>query len=164
MVCHSLAHLDNNFAALKNADMMTTTLTKALVQYLMAMTLPQEVGILHTREEKNPFVNVDMNYGRRSCLLSSSDLKSFQAETGIEITKGDVLSCETLAEFEDLIGTESEKVSVEKLSRLILHLTEVHGTVWNNLELVENFEDISDKGIINPAYIWPDYSVDYKVS
>lgn len=144
--------------------MMTTTLTKALVQYLMAMTLPQEVGILHTREEKNPFVNVDMKYGRRSCLLSASDLKSFRAETGIEITKGAILSCETLAEFEDLIGAEAEKVSVEKLSRMILHLTEVHGTVWNNLELVEDLDEISDNGIINPAYIWPDYAVDYKMS
>lgn len=140
--------------------MRSHILTKALVRYLMAMTLPQMVGVQFARKDKNPFVNIDMHCGRRSSLLSKTDLRNFQTETGIELTKGAVLSCETLAEFEDLIEAESEKVSIDKMAKMILHLTDVLGTVWLNLEMVDDIEEISDHDFVNPAYIWPDYGTE----
>lgn len=158
MVCHSLAYTPSNFAALKNANMMTTKLTKALVRYLMAMTLPQELGILHTPKEENPFISVKKRTGKKTCRLDDSDLERFKEETGIELSRAEILSCATMKELENLVGSKAGKVSMETLSGMILNLTSTLGTIWNNLELVESLDEISDGGIVDPSYVWPIYN------
>ena len=137
---------------------MTTKLTKALVQYLMAMTLPQELGILHTPEEENPFISVDKRTGKKTCRINDSELERFKDETGIELSQAEILSCATLKEMENLLGTKAGKFSMDTLSNMILNLTATLGTIWNNLELVENLDEISDRGMVDPAYVWPKYS------
>lgn len=142
--------------------METNVLSKALVSYLMAMTFPQLLGIPRSPEEENPFVNVDGKIGRRYCILSSSDLKTFQEETGIELTKASILSCSKLSELEEMMAeaAEAEKVSAETVARMVLQLISAIGKAWINLELVEDIDEISDGDHVNPAYIWPDYPVE----
>lgn len=142
--------------------MKTTDSAKALVRYLMAMAYPQLLSIAHTPEEENPFVDVDKKYGRRYCILSTPDLRAFRAETGISLTKGDILSCTTLSELEETMeeGLEYEKIQAETFARMVIQLTSAIGKAWCDLEMVEDIEEISDEGIINPAYIWPDFPVE----
>ena len=142
--------------------MENTILSKALVSYLMAMTFPQLLSIPRSPEEDNPFVNVDGKIGRRYCILSSSDLKTFQEETGIELTKASILSCSKLSELEEMMAeaAEAEKVSAETVARMVLQLISAIGKAWINLELVEDIDEISDGNHVNPAYIWPDYPVE----
>lgn len=142
--------------------MENTILSKALVSYLMAMTFPQLLNIPRSPEEDNPFVNVDGKIGRRYCILSSSDLKTFQEETGIELTKASILSCSKLSELEEMMAeaAEVENVSTETVARMVLQLISAIGKAWINLELVEDIDEISDGDHVNPAYIWPDYPVE----
>lgn len=144
--------------ALKNMNMKSTTLKKALVQYLMAMTLPQELGILHAPWEENPFLSVNQRTGKKSCKVNDSELGRFKEETGIELSRAEILSCATMKELENLVGSKSDKVSMEILTGLILNLTSTLGTVWNNLEFVESLDEISDGGMVDPAYVWPMYN------
>lgn len=137
--------------------MEATTLKKALVQYLMAMTLPQELGILHTSGEENPFISVKAKTGKKTCRIIDSELERFKVETGIELSRAEILNCATMKEIENLIGSKASKISMETLMSLILNLTSTLGTIWNNLELVESLDEISDGGMVDPAYVWPAY-------
>lgn len=135
--------------------MKTNTLKQTLVQYLMTMTLPQELGILHTPEEENPFISVDKRTGKKTCRINDSELERFKDETGIELSRAEILSCATLKEMENLLCTKAGKFSMDTLSSMILNLTATLGTIWNNLELVESLDEISDRGMVDPAYVWP---------
>lgn len=138
--------------------METTTLKKALVQYLMAMTLPQELGVLHNSWEENPFISKNKSTGKKTCRIEESELDRFREETGIELSCAEILSCRTMGDFEYLVGSRAGKVPLGTLAHLILELTEVLGTIWNNLELVECLDEISDGGKVEPAYVWPAYA------
>lgn len=137
--------------------METTTLKKALVQYLMAMTLPQELGVLHNSWGENPFISKNKSTGKKTCRIEDSELEKFKEETGIELSRAEILSCQTMGELEYLVGSKVRKISMETLTNLILNLTSTLGTIWNNLELVESLDEISDGGKVDPAYVWPAY-------
>ena len=137
--------------------METTTLKKALVQYLMAMTLPQELGFLHNSWGESPFISVNKRTGKKTCRIDDSELNRFREETGMELSRAEILSCRTMRELENLVGSKADKVPIGTLAHLILELTEVLGTIWNNLELVESLDEISDGGKVDPAYVWPEY-------
>lgn len=126
------------------------------------MTFPQLLNIPRSPEDENPFVHVDGKIGRRYCILSAPDLKTFQEETGIELTKAAILSCSKLSELEKMMAeaAEVEKVSAETIAKMVLKLVSAIGRAWTSLELVEDIDEISDNGIVNPAYIWPDYPVE----
>lgn len=147
---------------LKNSNMKTLSLTKAILEYLMALSLPQELGILHSSQEQNPFISVNKKNGRKTCRVSAGELEKFRAETGLSISKEEILSCDTLLSMESLIESKSDSVSKEVLSKMVLRLTSAMGTIWNNLELVEDLEEISDGGIVDPAYVWPTYNMKCK--
>ena len=57
-------------------------------------------------------------------------------------------------------AAEVEKVSAETIAKMVLKLVSAIGRAWTSLELVEDIDEISDNGIVNPAYIWPDYPVE----
>ena len=135
--------------------MKTTSLSKALLEYLMALALPQALGFLHTPQETNPFISINKRNGRKACLVSASELENFKKETGVSLTKEEILSCDIYSELETLVEKKSDNVSKEGLSKMVLKLTSVLGTIWNNLELVEELEEISDGGMVDPAYVWP---------
>ncbi|MCQ2172742.1 MAG: hypothetical protein MJZ17_08350 [Bacteroidales bacterium] len=137
--------------------METTTLKTALVQYLMAMALPQELGFLHVPWGENPFISVNKRTGKKTCRIDDSELNRFREETGMELSRAEILSCRTMRELENLVGSKADKVPIGTLAHLILELTEVLGTIWNNLELVESLDEISDGGKVDPAYVWPAY-------
>lgn len=145
------------FCSIEKASMEATTLKKALVQYLMAMTLPQELGFLHNSWGESPFISVNKRTGKKTCRIDDSELERFREETGIELSRAEILSCRTMGEFEHLVGSRAGKVPIGTLAHLILELTEALGTIWNNLELVENLDEISDGGKVDPAYVWPAY-------
>lgn len=147
----------NLFCRVKKANIMTTTLKKALVQYLMAMALPQELGFLHEPWGKSPFISMNKKTGRKTCRIEDSELDRFKEETGIELSRAEILSCRTMRELEYLVGSKARKISMETLTNLILNLTSTLGTIWNNLELVERLDEISDGGKVDPAYVWPAY-------
>lgn len=138
--------------------MKTTTLKQTLVQDLMAVTLPQELGILHTSKGENPFISVDKRTGKKTCRIDDSELERFKVETGIELSRVEILSCATMKEMENLVGAKAGIISMETLTGLILNLTSTLGTIWNNLELVESLDEISDGGMVDPAYVWPSYN------
>lgn len=158
MVSHSLAYNPGIFAALKNANIMTTKMTRALVQYLMAMTLPQELGFLHIPGGENPFISMNKRTGKKACRIKDFELERFKEETMIELSRAEILSCRTMRELENLVGSKADKVPIGTLAHLILELTDTLGTIWNNLELVESFDEISDGGKVDPAYVWPAYN------
>lgn len=138
--------------------MRTHTLTNALVQYLMAMTLPQELGFLHIPGGENPFISMNKRTGKKACRIKDFELERYKEETGIELSRAEILSCATMKELEVLVGSKAGKVSIGTLAHLILELTDTLGTVWNNLELVESLDEISDGGKVDPAYVWPEYN------
>lgn len=121
------------------------------------MALPQELGFLHNSWGESPFISVNKRTGKKTCRIDDSELERFREETGIELSRAEILSCRTMGEFEHLVGSRAGKVPIETLAHLILELTSTLGTIWNNLELVESLDEISDGGKVDPAYVWPAY-------
>lgn len=80
-------------------------------------------------------MDVDKKYGRRFCALSSADLKTLREETGIGMTKGDILSCDTILDLEknmeDALGYV--KVPTETFARMVLQLTAAIGKAWTKM-------------------------------
>ena len=122
------------------------------------MTLPQELGFLHNSWGESPFMSMNKKSGRKTCRIDDLELERFREETGIELSRAEILSCRTMGELEYLVGSKARKISMETLTNLILNLTSTLGTIWNNLELVESLDEISDGGKVDPAYVWPAYA------